>query len=191
MGDNIYYGILLLQQSQEKVNHIRKVTKRHPYFNIIPSIHWKNDLEKAINIFKVNDIKLKYNIDYIGELAIWGSYINAFMHFLKTSKKYQYFVLLEDDVIIQSNFRKLINNHYILSGYIKRVGAARLGQYLVGSIYKRDYIKTILLFIKKYGMLGPIDLQLIKYNYLKPYTLCVVDYNKSIRSERLESIKLK
>ena len=191
MGDNIYYGILLLQQSPEKVDHVRKIIKRHPYFNIIPSIHWKTNLEEAINIFKVNNIKLKYNIDYLGELAIWGSYINAFIHFLKTDKKYEYFVLLEDDVIIKSNFRQLINNHYILSNYIRRVGASRLGQYLVGSMYRRDYIKTILLFIQKQGMIGPIDLQLMKYNYLKPFTLRVVDYNKNIKSERLESLKFR
>ena len=70
---------------------------------------------------------------------------------------YDYLVVLQDDTYFENDFFESIDN-IIKSGYIdENINSARLGQYLSGAIFKKNFYKTFINQLKKYGIVRPLD----------------------------------
>lgn len=188
--DDTYVVINLLYESEEKVNNIFNILRKHPYINIYKSLHWENKKE-ILKFLKKNKIIIKNKKLLLGEYAIWVTYIKCFRKLLKLDKKYKYFIVLEDDVIIPNNFLELIYKYYISNNYINIFGSIKLGNYLVGSIYNRSKLEKILFYLENHPIRFPIDLQLMYNDLLNEPSIKLVDYIKEIKSERIKSKKVK
>lgn len=198
--DNTLFFVNLLHTNIDKVRHCKNLKKKFPFIKILKSIHWReiSKIKKTLKQFKVKsltkkrydtrnykNLKIKYWCR--SEIAIWATYLKTFNICLKTNKKYKYFVIFEDDVMLHKNFLKYLNKYYIENKLIDKEGGIRLGRNLVGSIFTREQIKKIFYFVQKYGIFKAIDDQLIEHNILKKFTVKLVEYNRNIKSEQKSS----
>ena len=188
--DDTYVVINLLYESEDKINNVFKIIKKHPYINIFRSIHWSRNND-IINFFNYNKLNIFNKKLLSGEYAIWVTYIQCFQKLLNLDSKYKYFIILEDDVILPDNFLELVFKYYLSNKYLDIFGGIKLGHNLVGSIYTRDKIIQILNYIQNNPIEKAIDQQLSNNDLINEPTTHIVDYNKKILSERIESKKVK
>lgn len=196
--DNIITLCILLKEDKHKCSHMMGVFKKHPYIKFFPAIYWKTNMKKAINLYLNLGLNLKKKNMMLGSFCIWMSNIKLWLTCLKNYPNKKYFIVLEDDVILPSNFIKLIKKYYINTGIINKVGAVMLcprkTMNCIGTLYTRNQIEHILDYIQRYPITGPLDVFLIEHNdFIKRYPMIpnLVYYNKNIKSQRHLSFEYK
>ena len=164
---NIAFVYLLLERDKLRSEFVKNVTSKYSQFKIEKAIDWQDDnqiknIKQKLNDLNIN-LKTDRDPDLISDikeknikkakLAIYGSYINL----LEKYMNYDYLVVLQDDTYFENDFFESIDN-IIKSGYIdENINSARLGQYLSGAIFKKNFYKTFINQLKKYGIVRPLD----------------------------------
>lgn len=193
--NKIVYKVILVKQSKEKVEHFNEMKKKNSFLSSFPAVYWKEDKAEIYKIFRRN--KIKVNINRIGPLAIWASNIKLFTNFLRNPKYRgkRYLIVFEDDVFLHKKFRKFLNLTMIRNGLLRRKGAMLLSKLghtnFICVAYDRPHIRRILNYLKRVGIKGPIDLQLLNSKLIKKSNLPFVTLNKKIPSERHKSLRNK
>lgn len=195
--NKIVYKVILVKQSEKKVEHFNKIKKKNSFLSSFPAVYWKKDETEIHKIFKRNNIKVNKSINRIGALAIWASNIKLFTDFLRKPKYRgkRYLVVFEDDVFLHKKFRKLLNLSMIRNGLLKRKGAILLSKLghtnFICVAYERTHIRRILNYLKMVGIKNPIDTQLLNSKLIKKSNLPFVTLNRKIPSERHKSLRNK
>jgi len=193
--NKIVYKVILVKQSKEKVEHFNKIKMENKFLSSFPAVYWKEDKAEIYKIFRKN--KIKVNINRIGPLAIWASNIKLFTDFLKNPKYKgkRYLIVFEDDVFLHKKFRKILNLIMIRNGLLKRKGAMLLSKLghtnFICVAYERTHLRRILNYLKRVGIKGPIDSQLLNNKLVKKSNLSFVRLNRKIPSERHKSLRNK
>lgn len=193
--NKIVYKVILVKQSKEKVEHFNEMRKENSFLSSFPAVYWKEDKAEIYKIFRRN--KIKVNINRIGALAIWASNIKLFTDFLRNPKyrRKRYLVVFEDDVFLHKKFKRFLNLTMIRNGLLKRKGAILLSKLghtnFICVAYDRPHIRRILYYLKRVGIKGPIDSQLLNNKLVKKSNLPFVRLNRKIPSERHKSLRNK
>lgn len=186
---------ILLKEDNSKVNYMNYVFKKHKYIKFFPAIYWKTNIQKAINLFLEYNLKLKCYLSQ-GAFCIWLTNIQLWMRCLKKFPRKKYFIILEDDIILPNQFLKFVNNLYIKTGIVDKVGAVMLYPKkpinCVATLYTRKQIKKILHAVFSNGITNRLDDYLIvDKKFVKRPNINLANYNRKIKSRRVTSEKNK
>jgi len=147
----IEYLILTLVDQPGRIQNAENIIAQHPYFKIYPALDYKNNWDQVKSVFKQNNIvDNKYN-KQCGKLGCWASYVKIFSEYIHV--KPEYLVVIQDDVAIQQSFKKELNKNYISNDFvIKNTFSARLGPFLAGALFHKNFYDIFFKNIQQTGI---------------------------------------
>jgi hypothetical protein len=193
---NIETFCILLRENSNKCAYMQEVYKKHSYIKFFPAFYWKTNFEKAVNLFINLDLKLTHETMSMGAFCIWMSNIKLWITCLKDYSDKDYFIILEDDVVLPNNFISLVKKYYIDNGLADKYGGIMLCPQkkfnCIGTLYTKKQLEKILDHIKTHPISEVLDVYLIQRHRLI-YRLLpnIVDYNRHIESVRTASNNFK
>ena len=164
------YIISLLKQERKKYIEINR--KKYKNIKVFQAVNGY-DINETLKVQCDNNIEYK-NLRFktYGTLACWLSKYKMLKHQVENNIPFVCF--LEDDVILQDNFDKFLNN--CVFEFKKDINIIRLNRFGEGYITSLESAKTLLKILNKEGICENIDNQLqfmcgkelyIPNNYLK------------------------
>lgn len=168
---SITYVYLNLLRDAPRTRFVNSVKAQYPEIKVEPAI----DLEcgqKLINFLEYLDKEKIYiskkrdprSYSDPHSVKFFSSKISILASYLNVLKKYEnsdYLVIIQDDAYFDKDFFNEINN-LINSNYItKEIPSARLGQYLSGAIFKKNFYNLLFKELKNTGIVRPLDHTLI------------------------------
>ena len=153
-NDEYFFCMICLTKIKERYDNFTLQKKNIPELALYDAITpYAKDFNELCSKFKFHSILNSKK----GTKALWLSQLEIFKYFLNSEHKY--LVLLEDDAVVPSNLKELLDKDYINHGEFLQFGGTRLGQYASCNLYNKHCIKNILETIKTY----PIDRGLDHY----------------------------
>lgn len=195
-NNDIITFCILIRENPRKCAHMYQIFKKHPYIKFFPALYWKTNFKKAVNLFLDLELELTHKTMSMGAFCIWMSNIRLWIKCLKDFPDKNYFIILEDDVLLPNNFIKLVKKYYIDNGLVDKVGGIMLCPKkkfnCIGTLYTRKHLETILDHIKENPINEVLDVYLIqRHKLIKRLLPNIVDYNKFIESVRTQSNSFK
>lgn len=168
---NITYTYISLKRDEVRSKFVNSVVNQYPEIKINEAVDFQkkdnlNDFFKYLDIENIHiekkrdprNYKDSHSINFFSaKISIFASYLNV----LRKYKDSDYLVVIQDDAYFSKSFfndiNDLINSNYMT----EQIPSARLGQYLSGSIFKKNFYDLLIQQLKKTGIVRPLDHTLI------------------------------
>jgi hypothetical protein len=151
----IDYAFLVMMRDSERLAHVARQRKQHPYFRIIEAVDARNDWQNVVRTFIENRIVVgkSYTNPHVGKLGRWASFIQWIVA-LSKNNNVQYGVLVEDDVVIPKDFSQKLES-FIKNHPDRRY--FRCGDYNSCLVVRQDYAAEVLDLIRETKVTMPDD----------------------------------
>lgn len=164
---SITYTYISLQRDELRSKFVNSIVDQYPQIKINKAVdpQEKNDLVNFLRYLDKEDIHIDKKRDprnykdphcikfFSAKISIFASYLNV----LKKYKDSDYLVVIQDDAYFNKSFFDDINN-LINSNYMTdQAPSARLGQFLSGAIFKKNFYDLLIEKLKKTGIARPLD----------------------------------
>lgn len=192
--NSIQYTYLLLDRDKTRAQFVKDIISVHTNIDVDLALDADNfdDIHYIYNLLDQYNISIDKKRDprklqqshkkriLTAKLAVYGSYLKV----LEKYKDCDFLVILQDDAFFVKSFFNDIE-YLISQKYIPNQGSCRLGQYLSGAMFSKNFIDLLIDNLKKTKIVLPFDHYLAGvdgYNKLmKPFYKEIV-YTKNFKS---------